>query len=169
MTDIVERLREQPTMSIFSNIGDMVGRLNHERAEAADEIEKLRRERDIAWAAGLFEGEGCISGSQRYKSTLNEDGERRKSGFRWSLSMNSTDHDVLRRFGKIVGVERFHGPYNDLRGGHYKPQLSWCTSTLEETQTVLGLLMPYLGERRMAKAKQCMEAKYVRRRSNKKS
>lgn len=44
MTDIVERLREQPTMSIFANIGDMVGRLNHEREEAADEIERLRKE-----------------------------------------------------------------------------------------------------------------------------
>ena len=42
MTDIVERLREQPTMSVFANIGDMVGRLNHEREEAADEIERLR-------------------------------------------------------------------------------------------------------------------------------
>lgn len=43
MTDIVERLREQPKMSIFANIGDMVGRLNHEREEAADEIERLRQ------------------------------------------------------------------------------------------------------------------------------
>ena len=42
MTDIVERLREQPTMSVFANIGDMVGRLNHEREEAAAEIERLR-------------------------------------------------------------------------------------------------------------------------------
>ena len=40
--DIVERLREQPTMSSFANIGDMVGRLNHEREEAANEIERLR-------------------------------------------------------------------------------------------------------------------------------
>lgn len=43
MTDIVERLREQPTMSVFANIGDLVGRLNHEREEAAEEIERLRR------------------------------------------------------------------------------------------------------------------------------
>lgn len=43
MTDLVERLREQPTMSVFANIGDMVGRLNHEREEAADEIERLRK------------------------------------------------------------------------------------------------------------------------------
>lgn len=42
MGDIVERLREQPTMSSFANIGDMVGRLNHEREEAANEIERLR-------------------------------------------------------------------------------------------------------------------------------
>lgn len=40
--DIVERLREQPTMSVFANMADMVGRLNHERGEAADEIERLR-------------------------------------------------------------------------------------------------------------------------------
>lgn len=163
MKDIVERLREGVHEL------DMETMLNPLLDEAADEIEKLRRQADIAWAAGLFEGEGSISGSQKYKSEVNADGTRRKSGFRWALGLNSTDHDVLRRFGKIVGVERFHGPYNDLRGGHYKPQLNWFTSTLEETQSVLTLLMPYFGERRMAKAKLCMEAKYVRRRPNKKS
>lgn len=51
MTDIVERLREQPKMSIFANIGDMVGRLNHEREEAADEIDQLREALTIALSA----------------------------------------------------------------------------------------------------------------------
>ena len=57
MTDIVERLREQPKMSIFANIGDMVGRLNHEREEAADEIERLRE--FVSGLACDCEGEQC--------------------------------------------------------------------------------------------------------------
>jgi len=154
---IVSALRDTPTVSPHWELHN----------KAADEIVKLKREIDVAWAAGLFEGEGCITGSQKYKSQLNEDGTKRKSGFRWSLRLNSTDFDVIKKFAKIVGVQHFYGPYFDKRGDHYRPQLAWVTSTLEETQSVLALLLQYLGERRAKKAKECLEAKYVRSRKNK--
>ena len=150
MNDIAERLRR-------TAFGVAICR------EAADEIARIRKEIDIAWAAGLFEGEGAICSAQKYKSVRNANGEKRKSGFRWWLVIHSTDHDVLRQFAKVVGAGRFYGPYADKRSSGYKPQLRWATSTLEETQAVLSLLVPYLGERRRAKAIECLEAVYVRK------
>ena len=133
--------------------------------EAADEIDQFRRQVNLAWAAGLFEGEGAICGAQKYKNRRKPSGERILSGYRWWLVIHSTDHDVLRRFSAIVGAGRFYGPYKDRRSDKYKPQLRWATTTLEETQRVLSLLLPHLGERRKAKALECMEASYVRKRT----
>jgi hypothetical protein len=51
-----------------------------------------RTDRDIAWAAGLFEGEGCLSFStvrgERYPQAM----------------LKTTDRDVLARFHRIVVV-----------------------------------------------------------------
>jgi hypothetical protein len=44
MTDLVERLRIEPTAGNFLRIGDMVASLVAERKEAAAEIELLRLE-----------------------------------------------------------------------------------------------------------------------------
>jgi hypothetical protein len=154
MTDLVERLRKR-------RIGEPWDYMMVE--EAADEILALRRTIDIAWAAGLFEGEGAICTAQKFKAILNEDGQRRKSGLRWWMVIHSTDHDVLHRFHKIIGVGRMYGPYLDKRGDHYKPQLRWATTTLADAQSAARLLLPYLGERRAAKARECLEAVYVRR------
>ena len=138
----------------------------HGREEAAAEIERGRKELDISWAAGLFEGEGAICCAQKYKAATNKNGERRKSGFRWWLVMHSTDHDVLRKFYTVIGRGKVYGPYQDKRSANYKPQLRWATTTLEDTQAVLKLFYPYLGERRCEKALQCLEAVYVREPSN---
>ena len=152
MTDIVERLR---------------GYLTRETAlKAADEIENTRKQIEIAWAAGLFEGEGAICGTQKYHAIINQNGERRKAGFRWWAVMHSTDHDVLRRFHAVVGAGKVYGPYRDKRSDDYKPQLRWATNTLEDTQIVLRLLLRHLGERRSTKAIECLEAQYVRARPN---
>ena len=55
MADIVERLREHRTMSQFQHVSDLIARLNNERDDAADEIERLRDAlRDVVdWAEDL--------------------------------------------------------------------------------------------------------------------
>jgi hypothetical protein len=114
----------------------------------------------------LFEGEGAICCAQKYKTVLNENGERRKSGFRWWLVLHSTDCDVLQKFHGALGRGKIYGPYQDKRNENYKPQFRWATTTLEDTQAVMKLFYPYLGERRREKAFQCLEAVYVREPTN---
>lgn len=79
----------------------------------------MSRVRQLAWAAGLFEGEGCIS-LRRYKSPKVR---RRPMPI---LRVSSTDEDVLRRFAKIVGHEHVRGPFKN-GGKNWKPsyKLVW--------------------------------------------
>jgi hypothetical protein len=54
---------------------------------------------EIAWAAGLFEGEGCISHMQR------------GSGLDLQIALAMTDEEVVRRFDAVVDRGRVYGPY----------------------------------------------------------
>lgn len=100
----------------------------------------MSREIDIAWAAGLFEGEGScyIVNSQNRRPTL---------------ELSSTDEDVVKRFMTIVGVGKL---YTFDRKGH-KSGWRWMTGKKSEVVIVLELLMPYLGIRRLAAANELME------------
>jgi hypothetical protein len=89
---------------------------------------------DFAWAAGLFEGEGCITYTQKAPV----------------LRMNMTDRDVLERFASVMG-SHITGPYTSrTKGG--KPFYQWHLGGIRQTQAALRKLWPYLGERRRARA-----------------
>lgn len=90
-----------------------------------------------AWAAGLFEGEGCIS----------------IVGRRVQLSLNMTDEDVVRRLHCVVGVGAVYGPLQP-RMAHYKPQWRWTVSSRADVALVLSMFWPWLGDRRKTKARE---------------
>ena len=91
--------------------------------------------KQIAWAAGLFEGEGCIT---------------KRSGGYDKLQLNMTDFDVVRRFGSIVGVGQFHERKKDKP--HHKPQLAWVCRNRDDIIRILSAFLPYFGDRRAYKA-----------------
>lgn len=95
---------------------------------------------EIIWAAGLFEGEGSIcvhtsAGKYVYK--------------RVHLALSTTDEDVVRRFHAAVGLGTINGPYQ----GTNKRYWQWRV-TGTKARVVLERLLPYLGERRTAKAEE---------------
>jgi hypothetical protein len=93
---------------------------------------------EIAWAAGVFEGEGCIT----------------TSGSRFQLRMNNTDEWVVRRFAEIVSWGRAYGPYRQDRAadGHVrKPFWVWVAYEWEAMWT-FDLLAPWLSQRRLLRA-----------------
>ncbi len=98
---------------------------------------------DIAWAAGLFEGEGSI--------TLQKDGRR------VSLALGMTDEDVVRRFAKIMDVGTVGMLMRDHRGAHYKTMWRWQASAHHDVLAVIFLLGPWFGARRRAKADQAVD------------
>ena len=103
----------------------------------------LASETEIAWAAGLFEGEGSIvfCNTQGYSFPR--------------ISIKMCDKDVLEKFSKIVGVERINGPYTTKQSKanpHWKPAYEWHTAKKKEVTRILSFFLPYLGARRAYKA-----------------
>ena len=97
----------------------------------------------IEWAAGLFEGEGCIS--------------KRKNENSYRMTLSMCDFDVVRDFLEVVGVgtvSEFRPPsYKD----HYQTQLRWYVGNKKDVRNLLIKMLPYLGNRRAHKALDCLD------------
>lgn len=107
-------------------------------------VEAPPSECQIAWAAGLFEGEGCLHiEAQRFSQPFGH----------ICASLASTDRDVVERFVRIIGVgsvARFKTPPGN------KPAWRWSVRS-GKAEEVIRLLMPYFGERRFAKARELLD------------
>ena len=90
-----------------------------------------------AWAAGFFEGEGCITESNGHLITR----------------ITNTDEAMLERFREIVDAGTIYGPYtrNDKDGFKRKPVFAWV-ATEEAALDVLDLLGKWLSSRRHDRA-----------------
>jgi hypothetical protein len=98
---------------------------------------------EIAWAAGLFEGEGCIF----------SDSNAGKRHQQRCLILSSTDEDVVRRFAAAVGVGKVHRrTRTPAWQPHWKDQWEWRVNRWTGIVEVLDLFKPFLGERRTAAA-----------------
>ena len=97
-----------------------------------------QRYTDIVWAAGLFEGEGCISFDSRQPKLR-------------KVQLAMTDKDVVERFINIVGYGNLLGPYI-RRPGTNKPLWEWKVSKSSEVLRILKMFLPYFGKRRSEKA-----------------
>lgn len=108
---------------------------------------------DLAWAAGIFEGEGTIVIHPRKNGKGDE-------YFAVILAVAMTDEDVVRRFHEVVGVGKFYGPYlrDTKEGNPKKPLFKWTTAAYEPARIVLEALMPFLGVRRKEQARKALSA-----------
>jgi hypothetical protein len=88
---------------------------------------------EIAWAAGLFEGEGSCS-IQWVKGRAYA-----------SMSMMLTDDDVLYRFRDLIGGRVSMAME---RGGNTKPIWSWRLYGRNKIEPIAKLFWPWLGDRR---------------------
>ena len=101
---------------------------------------KYTSEIDIAWAAGLFEGEGCLS--------------QRKGDDRWCLEILMTDKDVLEKFADLLGLT-INGPYETKNtrgtGVKWKDHYRVGTSARDKVFKIVCEIYPYLCARRREK------------------
>jgi hypothetical protein len=96
----------------------------------------MKKSDNIAWAAGLFEGEGTLFLTGQTGSPC--------------AALSMTDEDVVRRFARIIGKGQI-GEVIDPRP-QCKPLWTWRLGTKADIGALIELLYPYLGERRRAKA-----------------
>ena len=128
----------------------------------------MSRREDLAWAAGLFEGEGCLH------FQLPRNG-RKAGGIRAHLTM--VDEDVVRRFAEVIGRGRVSGPiYRRPTVGAVfffwapdgspskKPVYRWEISSFENVQAMIAMLWPWWNTRKRLKAREVLEATRANRR-----
>lgn len=100
-------------------------------------------ETEIAWAAGLFEGEGCFNAFKR------------KSG-KWGVQvrLGMTDREPVERFARIVGAGAVHDGRQAQKHENWKPLHEWYVQSGPEVARVIDMLMPHLCKRRAGKAQE---------------
>lgn len=119
----------------------------------------MSRDTDLAWAAGLYEGEGSVS-------MLNRPGDppdaprtargRRKPCQYQQASMQTADEDVLRRFAAIVGMGNVYTLKPRPGREHHKQLWGWNAYGYEKVAALFDMLGPWLGERRTAKFREVL-------------
>ena len=104
---------------------------------------------NVAWAAGIFEGEGTFTRNGR-------------TGKKWAANacVRMTDEDVVRRFAAVMGFGSVTGPLMDH--GSPKPYWSWRVGSKEHFQATVAMFWPRLGVRRRARAKELLIANNAR-------
>lgn len=94
----------------------------------------------LAWAAGLFEGEGSIV----------------LRGGKLALQMKMVDRESVARFAAAVGDEgHVLGPYKNRTGekdGYDRHEFYVWTSRVHQAKEILQALWPYLGTLRRLRA-----------------
>lgn len=90
---------------------------------------------EIAWAAGLFEGEGCITWDKRQQ--------------RLGFTMQMIDLDVMQKFCRIVGGHepRLVAPSKN-RFPNAKPLYRWAASGTTYVTAFTAAIGPHLCQRR---------------------
>lgn len=101
----------------------------------------MKVEHGIEWAAGILEGEGCFSMFQR----------KGKTYYTCSILCEMTDEDTVNQLHQVLGVGRI-----SQRPARTNRKPTWLVSiqTQKDVFDTLIRIMPYLKERRLAKAKQ---------------
>lgn len=101
---------------------------------------------NIAWAAGLIEGEGSIYSSVR-AVRAKYDPSRRYIVVRVRVVM--TDRDVVEKVCAIVGAGKV-SPYVNTQGLGKKPLYRWEVSRRQTVEALCSAIYPWMGHRRRA-------------------
>lgn len=117
------------------------------------------RARELAWAAGFFDGEGSVVTARGGTASP-----------RLYLSQASAEellpHSALLRFHRAVGEHgRISGPRYLPDAWSRRPQWRWEAASLEVVQSVIALLWPYLARVKRAQARDALGTFVARRRS----
>ena len=100
--------------------------------------QKYIDENEVAWAAGLFEGEGSL-----HRETC--------SGY-WRLALEMTDVDVVIHFASMYGLSVKSFNTSKLKeNSHYKQTYTTRTGKRDLIFKIVSDFYPYLGERRREK------------------
>ena len=120
--------------------------MHDEGSEMRDGGDQLRlvpsREQELAWAAGLFEGEG----------TWNAYGYKNKAKRSVQARLAMTDRDVVERFAAAMGFGTIVARKVREDRPREKPVFEWYTQKRANVRQMIEWFWPFLGERRRSRA-----------------
>ena len=103
-------------------------------------------EEEIIWAAGLFEGEGCLS----YAASKDF----------WRIAVNMTDLDVVQHYASIFDL-KVKGPYSQKNnrgtGVKWKDVYTAQVAARDKVFEIVSAIYPYLGARRREKCDEFLQ------------
>lgn len=104
-------------------------------------MQRNRTAEQVAWAAGLFEGEGYMTGGRP---------PSRPNRVQVVVGLAMKDRDIVERFAAVAGC----GSISERPPAKENWSLifDWRVSEAEKVRDVVSLLLPFMGERRRAKA-----------------
>jgi hypothetical protein len=95
---------------------------------------------EVAWVAGILEGEGCWS-------------QKRASPSYWWIAVRMTDEDIILRLRDLTDIGRIT---EDLRPGRpgCKKAWAWTVTVKQHREWLTVKVWPWMGERRRARITQ---------------
>lgn len=107
---------------------------------------------EIAWAAGLFEGEGSWG---VYRRPRHDRGTERTI---IQATLGMTDRDVVERFARIVGMGSVQAPRRNGNRSNRKLIHTWAVADARSVQRLIEMFRPWLGARRLERAEAVIRA-----------
>lgn len=95
------------------------------------------RQLELAWLAGLIDGEGCFSADQKTKDSPN-------LSYRLRVVLQSRDKFVLEKVQAIAGGRLQHRKRQKSWKPHWSDQWEWDVSIHGELYVLCQELLPYL-------------------------
>lgn len=97
---------------------------------------------EVAWVAGLLEGEGTFwtktrtRGDARYRYPV--------------VGMTMTDEDVIRRLHEVTGAGNVHGPFKPPEHDGYKRKArwQWQVTAADDAVALMAAIREHMGKRR---------------------
>jgi hypothetical protein len=117
--------------------------LAHERASPPVHLRMVAA--DVAWLAGLLEGEGTFTLS---KQRVGGKSHRRTEGLLPRVQLCMTDEDVVHRAYIVTGVGTFSGPNIPKSRGENKPSWTWAVNRFGQVIAIMRIVLPFMGVRR---------------------
>lgn len=103
---------------------------------------------DIAWVAGIIEGEGTFGYNGRKETTTSS-----------KVQVIMTDEDIIRRLQSVTGMGRVSGPHGPYKPG-YLPTWCWAIRVKRDLARIFLAIYPLLGERRREQLQVCVERSF---------
>jgi hypothetical protein len=110
---------------------------------------------EIAWLAGIIEGEGCITIRYRPHPEI-------------VVKVKMTDEDVISNLQKVSGIGKLGKPHTP-KNPKWSPTWTWTVSAIADCWTILWLIRPWMGRRRLARIQEALdilEAKLKKRKTS---